>query len=120
MSLRDPFRHHPRVLAQLPRLVRVYIVQCMIGFALSAIFTALVLINNVANIGHLVRAVEGGPLAVFVFFFLNGIVFSGVQFGIAIMRMGTDEDDRSGGPRIPELAEPQPVRVEAQSKRGPF
>ena len=32
----------------------------------------------------------------------NGIVFSGVQFGIAIMRFGARDDDAPRGPRQAE------------------
>ena len=83
----DPFRQRPRAIARLPRVVRLYILHCLIGFMLSAIFTALVLGFDVAGVGHLVSTVDGGRLAAFVFFVLNGIVFSGVQFGIVLMSM---------------------------------
>ncbi|WP_112322460.1 hypothetical protein [Oceanibium sediminis] len=91
MRLDDPFTRHPRTLAGLPRLVRVYILHCLIGFGISAIFTGLVVLYNIAGIGHLVTAVQGGPRALFVFFFLNGIVFSGVQFGVFMMLLDRDE-----------------------------
>lgn len=93
MRLSDPFKKEPKSLARLPRIVRVYIANCMIGFSLSAIFTGLILWFNVANIGYLVGAVEGGWLAVIMLFVFNGIVFSGVQTGIVIMTIGDDDDD---------------------------
>lgn len=83
----DPFQKRPKGLAALPRLVRVYILHTLIGFAISAVFTALVIAYDVVGIGHLVSNVEGGWLAAAVFFILNGIVFSGVQFGIVVMSM---------------------------------
>jgi hypothetical protein len=55
-------------------------------------------------------------MAVIVFWVLNGIVFAGVQFGVAIMLM-SESDDKDDGPqggmRIP-------VRVPATAQRRPF
>ena len=83
----NPFRQRPRVFARLPRLVRLYIFHCFIGYLLSAVFTAMIIGFDVAGVGHLVTSVEGGWLAAVVFFILNGIVFAGVQFGIVLMSM---------------------------------
>lgn len=98
----------------MPKLVALYIRQTVIGFALSGVFVALLLYTNVANLWHLVSSSNVGLVAGFMLFMFNGIVFSGVQFGISIMRMAED-DDTSGGKRQPEpvLAEalvPVPVR----------
>ena len=84
----DPFRTRPGILARQPRLVRFYVFHCLIGFLLAAILTAAILIADFGGIGHLVATVEGGWLAGLVFFVLNGIVFAGVQTGIAVMSMG--------------------------------
>ena len=97
MNTTNPFRHHPRMLARLPRIVRLYIFHCLVGFLLAAIFTGLILWLNVAGIGHLVTHVDGGCLAAFVFFMLNGIVFAGVQTAVVIMSM--DYDDTPKPPR---------------------
>lgn len=93
----DPFKSRPAWLAQLPRIVRLYMFHCLVGFAISAAFTGVVLYFNIANIGHLVFAVDGGWLAALVFFVLNGTVFSGVQTAIVIMSLGDDDDDDRGG-----------------------
>lgn len=98
----NPFRQRPAALARLPRLIRLYIFHCIIGFALAGVFTALVLWVNVANIGHLVATVEGGWFAAGIFFVLNGIVFAGVQTGIVIMTL--DDDTPGGGTRAPAPA----------------
>lgn len=103
----DPFKTRPALLAQLPRIVRLYIFHCLVGFAISAVFTGAVLYLNIANIGHLVFAVEGGWLAAVVFFVLNGIVFSGVQAAIVIMSLGDDDDDDQGGGHRRWVADPQ-------------
>ena len=98
----------------MPRLVRLYIRQCLIGYALSAAFVAALLWFNVANLWHLVTHVDIGWLAVVLLVLFNGVVFSGVQFGIAIMRMGDDEDEGGPGRRdaLP-LAEPVLIPVSA-------
>ena len=121
MSPTDPFRRSPRALARLPRLVRLYIFNCLVGFTLAGVFTASILWLNVANIGHLVTHVSGGWLAALVFFMLNGIVFAGVQTGIVIMSM--DYPGQSNGPRgrrqLRLRARAQsgaPIRVEATAR----
>jgi len=91
MDITNPFRHRPARLARLPRVVRLYILNCLFGFALSATFTALILWLDVAGIGHLVATVSGGGLAALVFFMLNGIVFAGVQTAIVVWSMDYDD-----------------------------
>lgn len=84
----------------MPRLVRLYITQVLVGFGLSGVFVALLLWLNVGNLWHLVTHSQGGLIAVVMLFMFNGIVFAGVQFSIAIMRMARD-DDSGGGKRQP-------------------
>ncbi len=117
MSLTNPFRRHPRALAHLPSIVRLYILNVLIGFALSAVFTGLILSFDVAGLKHLVTHVQGGGLAVLMLFTFNGIVFAGVQTAIVIWSMSYDRDD---GPRkgrsvrlAPALAS-LPARVDTQ------
>ncbi|MBV2360408.1 hypothetical protein KUH32_11525 [Thalassococcus sp. CAU 1522] len=100
----------------MPKLIRLYIRQVLIGFALSAVFVGLVLWFNIANLWHLVTHSPGGALAVLMFWLFNGIVFAGVQFGIAIMRMGGDDDRDGGGKRDAIPADPVPVPVEAGAR----
>ena len=94
----------------MPDLVRLYIRNVLIGFALSAVFVGALLGLNVANLWHLVSTSPMGWVAGLMLFVFNGIVFAGVQFGIVIMRM----EDKGGdggrgrrmpvGPAVPELA----------------
>ena len=93
MTSTNPFLKRPRLLAGLPRIVRLYILHSIVGFVLSAVFTALVLWFDIVGIGHLVAHVEGGWIAALVFFVLNGIVFAGVQTAIVIMTLDYDEPD---------------------------
>lgn len=82
----------------MPKLVRFYILNCVIGFAVAGVFTAAILWFNVANLWHLISGSDIGIMAVIVFWVLNGIVFAGVQFGVALMLMA-DSDDTDDGPR---------------------
>jgi hypothetical protein len=101
----------------MPKLVRLYITQVLIGFAIAAAFVGVLLALNVANLWHLVTHSDMGILAVLVLWLSNGIVFSGVQFGISIMRMAdTDEDGDQGGKRDAVFTEPARVAATVQSK----
>ncbi|MFN3972470.1 MAG: hypothetical protein ACK4L4_14025 [Gemmobacter sp.] len=82
----------------MPPLIRLYIVNVAIGFVLSAVFVALLLWFDVVGLRRLVMASDIGFVAVAMLVVFNGIVFAGVQFAIAVMRMGEDEDS-SGGNR---------------------
>lgn len=102
----------------MPELVRLYIRNVAIGLGLSLAFVALLLWFNIANLAHLVTATEGGAIAVVMLVVFNGIVFGGVQFAIAVMRMAEPEDGEDRGRRdaIP-LAEPALVPVPAPRRR---
>lgn len=93
----------------MPRLIRHYIIQVIIGFAVSAVFVGVLMYFNVMNLWYLVTHTADGPLAVFLLWLFNGIVFAGVQFAISIM-LNSDDDDTppSGGHR-----QMIPIRVEA-------
>jgi hypothetical protein len=95
----------------MPKLVALYIRHVLIGFGLAAVFVALLLWTNVGNLWHLVTASDVGVMAVIMLFMGNGIVFSGVQFAITVMRMGDDDEPR-GGKRVP-VATNLPARIEA-------
>ena len=75
----------------MPKLIRLYITQVAIGFALAGVFVGMLLWFDIANLWHLVTHSDKGVLAVVVLWFANGIVFAGVQFAIAVMRMKDDE-----------------------------
>ncbi len=100
----------------MPHLIKVYIQQVAIGFALSAVFTVILLVMNVGNLGHLVTHSQDGYLGLFLIFFFNGLVFAAVQFGIKIMSMGSndDDDDEPRGGRRSGYKAPVPVRIPAR------
>ena len=102
----------------MPKLIRLYITHVAIGFVLSAVLVGLLLWFNIANLWHLVSTSDVGLLAVFLLWLFNGLVFAGVQFGIAVMNMAEDDDDEPrGGTKIGLMPEPALVRVEARSHK---
>ncbi len=102
----------------MPRLIRLYITQVLIGFGLSAVFVAALLWFNVANLWHLISGSDIGFVAVAMLFMFNGIVFASVQFGISIMRLG-EEDGPSGGKRAPRpVPRSAPVHVAAEAPKS--
>ncbi len=103
----------------MPKLIRFYIINCVIGFAVAGVFTALILWFNVANMWHLVSGSDIGLMAVVVFWVLNGIVFAGVQFAVAIMLMDDsddDDDEPRGGMMIPVRAA-APMKMPSPTER---
>ncbi|MFC3616069.1 hypothetical protein ACFORG_20145 [Lutimaribacter marinistellae] len=97
----------------MPKLIRLYITQVIIGFAIAGAFVGGLLALNVAHLWDLVRNSDAGIFAVFLLWFMNGIVFAGVQFAWKIMSMA----EKPGGPRrgspVVEHFEPAYVRQEA-------
>jgi hypothetical protein len=84
----------------MPKLIRLYLASVAIGFALSAVFLGLLVWLDIAGLGGLVLQSASGGVAALMLFVMNGIVFSGVQFAIAISRLAdddTDDDDPRGG-----------------------
>lgn len=95
----------------MPKLIRLYIVNVAIGFAIAAAFVAGLVAFDVAGLRHLILGSEMGYLAAAMMVMFNGVVFAGVQFAIAIMRMADSNDTPSGGK--PDVL--IPIRVEAQA-----
>jgi len=84
-----------------PDLIKLYIRSCAYGFVLSAVFVGALLGFDVMGLGGLVMRSDIGIIAVIMMWVFNGIVFAGVQFGIAIMGMADDDDDDDKGHRRP-------------------
>lgn len=95
----------------MPKLIRLYIVNVAIGFGISAAFLALLVGFDVAGFRHLILETDMGFVAAAMFFVANGIIFAGVQFGIAVMRLAEEDDTPRGGNR--QHAKLVPVRVAA-------
>lgn len=90
----------------MPKLIALYIRSVAIGFGLSAVFLALMLWFDVAGLRHLILGSDMGLVAAIMVFMFQGIVFAGVQFGIAIMLMADPDAPPMGGLRdrlMPDL-----------------
>lgn len=96
----------------MPRLIKLYIVNVLIGFALSAVFLGLMLTFNLGGLRHLILETPSGWIAAAMIFMGNGIVFAGVQFAIAVMSMAEKDEGPRGGLRAATLV---PVKVEARA-----
>lgn len=102
----------------MPKLISLYIRNVLLGFVLSGIFVTALMYFNVANLWHLVNSSNMGWVAAGMLFMFNGIVFAGVQFAIAIMRMERD-DTPSGGQREPMVVDYQPIAIPVDDERNP-
>lgn len=104
----------------MPELIKLYIRQCFIGFGIAILFVAMLYAFNIGNLWTLVSNSDDGILVTAMLVMSNAVVFCGVQFAIAIMRLAdTEEDDapRGGTPvRQPRM---QPSRVPVISRRPP-
>lgn len=103
----------------MPELIKLYLRQCAIGFGIAAVFVALLLSFNVANLWSLVKGSDVGLLAVFMLWFFNGIVFAGVQFSIYVMSMA-EKDDTGGGRGRRAVLDYVAVRVPVEKVRTPL
>jgi hypothetical protein len=102
----------------MPKLVRLYIVNVAIGFAIAAVFVGALVALDVAGLGRLILQSPMGWVAGLMMVMFNGVVFAGVQFAIAVMRMADPEDTPRGGRGIALV--PVPVRVAQPPKRRAF
>ena len=83
---------------------------------LSAVFVGLLMWLNVANLWHLISSSPQGWIAVVMLVVFNGIVFAGVQFAIAVMRLGHN-DGPGGGRRSTVPVEPLAIPVTVKTRR---
>ncbi|WP_299967022.1 hypothetical protein [uncultured Roseobacter sp.] len=100
-----------------PRVVKLYVRSAITGFVAAGGFVALVLWLNIANLGHLVAGSDIAVMAVGVFWVLNGIVFSGVQFAWAITAMAEPTGDGGSGGHAPGIAVPVPALAQGAKER---
>lgn len=107
----------------MPKLIALYIRSVAIGFGLSAAFLALMLWFDVAGLRHLILGSDMGLVAAAMVFMFQGIVFAGVQFGIAVMMLANPDAPPTGGLRdrlMPDLGGQIPgalVPVKVPAKR---
>lgn len=102
----------------MPKLVRLYIKNVLIGFVIAAIFVAMLIGFDVGGLRHLLTSSSAGYMAIAMLWFANGIVFAGVQFAIAVMALRERDSGPRGGTRAPVTRRiPAPVRVAAKRAR---
>lgn len=102
----------------MPRLIRLYLVNIGYGFLLAAIFTAALIGFDIAGLRHLVTSVASGWIAVVMLLFFHTVLFAGVQFAIAVMRMAEAPQGPHGGRRIRAGApSSRPARAVAPARR---
>lgn len=85
----------------MPKLIRLYVASVLTGFGLAAVFVGLLLGLDVAGLRHLILGTEMGWLGGVMLWAFNGIVFAGVQFGVAVMRMAERDDEPPRGTGLP-------------------
>jgi hypothetical protein len=102
----------------MPEPIRFYIRNVLIGFAVAAVFVAALLWFNVANLTHLIFTSDIWAVALFMLWFFNGIVFAGVQSGIAVMAMARDSGEDGPGGNLPVRAEPVMIPAVAPAPSG--
>lgn len=103
----------------MPALVRLYIRSIIIGFCLAAVFTLLLIALDIANLRHLMTSSTAGLMAILLMVFFNGIVFSGVQFAIAVMSMAESGPPSGRRHRISDFwaGFRRPARVKLPARR---
>lgn len=94
----------------MPKLVRLYITHVAIGFAIALAYVSGFVALDVGGLRHLIFGSEIGWLAFIMLVMFHGVVFAGVQFAIAIMRMAEPEDKGpKRGSRAPVTGEMVPA-----------
>ncbi|EEE37788.1 hypothetical protein RKLH11_1625 [Rhodobacteraceae bacterium KLH11] len=101
----------------MPRLIRLYITQVAMGFVISAVFVGALLALNVGNLRHLITSSEIGLIALGMIWFMNGIVFAGVQFAYKIMSMAEKPQGPCRGTPVVDRFEPAVIRQETRAGR---
>ncbi|CUJ91410.1 hypothetical protein RUE5091_01095 [Ruegeria denitrificans] len=96
----------------MPKLIRLYITQVAWGFVISAMFVGVLLALNVANLRSLITGSDIGVVAILMIWFMNGIVFAGVQFAYAIMSMAEKPKGPRRGTPVAVSLKPATIRIE--------
>lgn len=98
----------------MPDLIKMYIRHSLIGFGIAAVFVAMLLFFDVANLWTMISHDPSGVLVVFILWFFNGLLFASVQFGYAVMALAEKPQRPGGGLRQMHLV---PARVVARKTR---
>lgn len=90
-------------------LVRLFVVQSLIGFGISTAFVLALLVFNLGGFASLALRAGAWPFVIVLWFFV-GLTFASVQMGMAIMSLVGDPPP-GGGKRLPVEPTLAPVRV---------
>lgn len=101
----------------MPKLIRLYIVNIALGFVLAVIFTSALIGFNIANLRHLITADSAGWVAVAMLIGFHTVLFAGIQFAIAVMRLAEDPGKPGSGRRIRVFHTPAQLPLTAQPPR---
>ena len=107
----------------MPPFARIVLANLSVGFALAAVFVALLLWFNIGGLGYLVSVVGGGWWMLVPLWIMFGGLFTCVQFIVAGMNDDDDDDDHPrGGRRDPRELQNDHVAIPVRSddSRGPF
>ncbi len=77
----------------MPNHISFLLRHAAIGTGLAAVFVAMLLWANVANLWHLVTHTTEGALAVFLLWAFCAITFGSIQMGIRIMMLAERGED---------------------------
>lgn len=69
-------------------LIRLFLGGTAMGFALSAVFVAVLWIGDVMGLASHARGSNDAFLLLFILWFFNGLLFGGVQIGYVVWNMG--------------------------------
>lgn len=84
----------------MPELIKLYIRHSLIGFGISAIFVAMLLVFDVMNLRGLLSRSDTVVLPLFILWFFHGALFASVQFAYAVMSLA-EKPGNSGGRGVP-------------------
>ncbi|MBP6737399.1 MAG: hypothetical protein KA139_08175 [Rhodobacteraceae bacterium] len=101
----------------MPKLVALYIRSVAIGFALAAAFLGGLFWLDVAGLRGLIFGSPMGIVAAIMMWVFNGVVFAGVQFAIAVMKLAEEPEGPRGGTRAPAIRQGDLLAVKVRSRR---
>ena len=87
----------------MPHFVKFLAYHAALGFAFAIFFVLTLIVFNIANLRELMLHSDQKWIALFVLTFFMGLTFASVQMGIAIWRIGKDDDDDDPGGKGPKI-----------------
>ena len=100
----------------MPKLIALYIRSVAIGFALAAVFLAGLLWLDIGGLRGLIFGSSMGLVAAAMLWVFNGVVFAGVQFAIAVMKLADAPEGPRGGTRAPVTRQGELLAVKLRSR----